>query len=94
MIHAIAILTQRQSDMRYRSIQYLLRPGHVMFRVVVSPPISEQDWMYEVLDCFDTIVLNAGNTFRLQEECAFHSCITQEKRGIYYDLLLCHVCCE
>lgn len=28
-----------------------------------------EDWMYEVLDCFDTIVLNAGNTFRLQEEC-------------------------
>ena len=25
--------------------------------------------MYEVLDCFDTIVLNAGNSFRLQEEC-------------------------
>ncbi|CAK9025545.1 unnamed protein product [Durusdinium trenchii] len=28
-----------------------------------------EDWMYEVLDCFDTIVVNAGNTFRLQEEC-------------------------
>lgn len=28
-----------------------------------------QPWMYEVLDCFDIIVLNAGNTFRLQEEC-------------------------
>ena len=28
-----------------------------------------EDWMYEVLECFDTLVLNAGNTFRLQEEC-------------------------
>lgn len=28
-----------------------------------------EDWMYEVLDCFDNIVLNAGNSFRLQEEC-------------------------
>lgn len=28
----------------------------------------------EVLDCFDNIVLNAGNTFRLQEECGLTSC--------------------
>ena len=49
--------------------------------VLVSLPVSQQDWMYEVLDCFDTIVLNAGNTFRLQEECAFHSCIKKEKKG-------------
>ncbi|CAJ1401661.1 unnamed protein product [Effrenium voratum] len=27
------------------------------------------DWMYEVLDSFDAIVANAGNTYRLQEEC-------------------------
>lgn len=31
----------------------------------------------EVLDCFDNIVLNAGNTFRLQEECAF-----EDKRNL------------
>jgi len=28
-----------------------------------------QDWMFEVLDSFDVIVSNAGNTYRLQEEC-------------------------
>ena len=61
-------------------------PGYVVFRVVASPPVSEQDWMYEVLDCFDSIVLNAGNTFRLQEECAFHSSATKEKK-------LLVVCC-
>ena len=28
-----------------------------------------EPWMYEILECFDIIVLNAGNSFRLQEEC-------------------------
>eukprot|EP00438_Fugacium_kawagutii_P008395 Skav234441 [mRNA] locus=scaffold1647:4283:15111:+ [translate_table: standard] len=28
-----------------------------------------EPWMYEILDCFEVIVLNAANTFRLQEEC-------------------------
>lgn len=28
-----------------------------------------EPWMYEILDCFEVIVLNAANTSRLQEEC-------------------------
>lgn len=79
MIHAIVIL---DTETVRPAIQYKLRRfGRVVFRVLVSLPVSLQDWMYEVLDCFDTIVLNAGNTFRLQEECAFHSCIKKGKKG-------------
>ncbi|CAE7221390.1 unnamed protein product [Symbiodinium pilosum] len=31
--------------------------------------MADRDWMYEVLDCFDAIVRNIANSFRLQEEC-------------------------
>ncbi|CAE7369292.1 unnamed protein product [Symbiodinium natans] len=31
--------------------------------------MADREWMYEVLDCFDAIVRNVANTFRLQEEC-------------------------
>ena len=29
--------------------------------------MADRDWMYEVLDCFDAIVRNIANSFRLQE---------------------------
>ncbi|CAE7188346.1 wss2 [Symbiodinium necroappetens] len=31
--------------------------------------MADREWMYEVLDCFDAIVRNVANSFRLQEEC-------------------------
>ena len=29
--------------------------------------MGDREWMYEVLDCFDAIVRNIANSFRLQE---------------------------
>ena len=29
--------------------------------------MADREWMYEVLDCFDAIVRNVANSFRLQE---------------------------
>ena len=29
--------------------------------------MADREWMYEVLDCFDAMVRNVANSFRLQE---------------------------
>lgn len=45
------------------------------------PDAADGRRTWQVLDCFDTIVVNAGNTFRLQEECGSVR-IGEEQHGL------------
>ena len=63
----VSLLNLSFSDPCYSTQKRSLNEDMFCFNAAVMDLL--EDWMYEVLDCFDTIVLNAGNTSRLQEEC-------------------------